>query len=94
LTGFWDHDQRFGGSVQLDKVVVATYSHSDLILRMTKQEFKRLRKSVHYSQAKLAEKLDLYIRTISRYETGELNIPKVAELALRYIVEKATKEGT
>ena len=58
---------------------------------MTKQEFKKLRKSIGYSQVKLAQELDLFIRTISRYETGEIEIPKVTELALRYIVDKTRK---
>jgi len=59
---------------------------------MTKQEFRRLRKSIGYSQAKLAQEMDLFIRTISRYETGEIAIPKVTELALRYIVDNAKKQ--
>jgi hypothetical protein len=41
----------------------------------------------------LARELDLYVRTISRYETGDLAIPRVTELALRYVVEKAKKKG-
>jgi len=52
---------------------------------MTKQKFRKLRKSIGYSQAKLAKEMGLFIRTISRYETGELEIPKVTELAMRYI---------
>jgi transcriptional regulator with XRE-family HTH domain len=59
---------------------------------MTKHEFKKVRKSIGYSQAKLAQEMDLFVRTISRYETGELPIPRVAELALHYIVSK-TKQG-
>jgi len=59
---------------------------------MTKQEFKRLRKSIGYSQVKLALEMGLYIRTISRYETGYIAIPTVSELALRYIADKAKKQ--
>jgi transcriptional regulator with XRE-family HTH domain len=59
---------------------------------MTKHEFKKVRKSIGYSQAKLAQEMDLFIRTISRYETGEIEIPKVTELALRYIAEKAKRQ--
>jgi transcriptional regulator with XRE-family HTH domain len=59
---------------------------------MTKSEFKKLRKSIGLSQAKLAKEMDLFIRTISRYETGALKISRVSELALRYIAEKATKQ--
>jgi DNA-binding transcriptional regulator YiaG len=56
-------------------------------------EFKRLRKSIGLSQSMLAREMELYVRTVSRYETGELTIPKVTELALRYIVQRAkTKE--
>jgi DNA-binding transcriptional regulator YiaG len=60
---------------------------------MTASEFQRLRRSVGLSQSMLARELDLYIRTISRYETGELEIPRVTEFALRYVVEKAKKKG-
>lgn len=59
---------------------------------MTKHEFKKVRRSIGYSQAKLAQEMDLFIRTISRYETGEIQIPKVTELALRYIAEKANRQ--
>jgi DNA-binding transcriptional regulator YiaG len=51
-------------------------------------EFKKLRQSVNLSQSMLARELDLYVRTISRYETGELEIPRVTELALRYTVQQ------
>jgi transcriptional regulator with XRE-family HTH domain len=56
---------------------------------MTKQEFRRLRKSIGYTQGMLAKEMGLFIRTISRWETGEVKIPKIAELALMYIVEKS-----
>jgi hypothetical protein len=36
--------------------------------------------------------MDLFIRTISRYETGEIQIPKVTELALRHIVDNVNKQ--
>jgi transcriptional regulator with XRE-family HTH domain len=60
---------------------------------MTKQEFRRLRKSIGYTQEILAKEMGLFIRTISRWETGEVAIPKVAELALMYIVEKSKDRG-
>ena len=59
---------------------------------MTGGEFKRLRKSISLSQSGLARELDLYVRTISKYENDDLNIPRVTELALRYVVEQAKKK--
>jgi transcriptional regulator with XRE-family HTH domain len=59
---------------------------------MTRTEFKKLRKSGGYSQLRLAKEMGLFIRTISRYETGELKIPKVTELALRYIVQQSKRK--
>jgi DNA-binding transcriptional regulator YiaG len=56
---------------------------------MQPTEFKKLRKSVGLSQSQLARELDLYVRTISKYENNDLAIPKVTELALRYIVQNA-----
>ena len=69
------------------------YSRCDYI-EMMRIEFKKMRKLGGYSQAKLAKEMGLYIRTISRYETGELKIPKVTELALRYIVDQAKRKGS
>ena len=57
---------------------------------MTKDEFKKLRESISYTQAKLSEEMDITIRTITRWENGEIEIPKVVELALRSIVKKET----
>jgi len=57
---------------------------------VTKDEFKKLRESISYTQAKLSEEMDITIRTITRWENGEIEIPKVVELALRSIVKKET----
>ena len=59
---------------------------------MKGNEFKKLRESVGLSQSQLGRELDLYVRTISKYENDDLTIPKVTELALRYIVEKTQKK--
>ena len=55
---------------------------------MSGKEFRKLRESMEYSQARLSREIDVSIRGISRWENGEVPIPKVAELALRYIVDK------
>jgi DNA-binding transcriptional regulator YiaG len=55
-------------------------------------EFKKLRKSIGLSQSQLAQRLDLYVRTISKYENDDLTIPKVTELALRYVVQQAKQK--
>jgi transcriptional regulator with XRE-family HTH domain len=63
-------------------------------MTMKGNEFKRLRKFLEISQSQLARELDLYVRTISKYENDDLAIPKVTELALRYLVdEKSGKRG-
>lgn len=56
-------------------------------------EFKKLRESVGLSQSQLGRELDLYVRTVSKYENDDLVIPKVTELALRYIVEQVKHKG-
>ena len=56
-------------------------------------EFKKLRQSMGLSQSQLARELDLYVRTISKYENDDLAISKVTELALRYLAEHATTKG-
>ena len=61
-------------------------------MTMKGREFKRLRESIGLSQSQLGRELDLYVRTISKYENDDLIIPKVTELALRYTVDKAQKK--
>lgn len=58
---------------------------------VTGNEFRRLRRSAGYSQSQLAREIDVTIRSLTRWETGETPIPKIAELALKYITEKKQK---
>ena len=61
---------------------------------MTGDEFREVRrKSIKYSQARLSREMDITIRTITRWETGEVPIPKIAEMTLRFIELKARKKG-
>ena len=61
-------------------------------MTMKGSEFKRLRTSIGLSQSQLARELDLYVRTISKYENDDLVIPKVTELALRYLTQQLNKK--
>lgn len=54
---------------------------------MTKDEFKKLREAAGHTQASLAVAMGAHVRTVWRWELGETVIPKVVELALRYIAE-------
>jgi len=60
---------------------------------VTGDEFRKLRQSIGYSQSKLSIEIDVTIRSITRWETGEVPIPKMAELALRFIALEAKKQG-
>jgi len=62
--------------------------HYVYIDNMTKGQFKELREAIDYSQAKLAKEMGVTIRTITRWETGEFPIPRIAELALRSVVRE------
>ena len=55
-------------------------------------EFKKLRQSIGLSQSQLGRELNLYVRTISKYENDDLLIPRVTELALRYIAQQVNKK--
>ena len=44
--------------------------------------------SINYTQERLSKEIDVSVRGISRWEHGDIAIPKIAELALRYIIEK------
>lgn len=60
---------------------------------MTKEEFRRFRKSIDYTQAKLSKEMDVTIRTITRWENGDVAIPKVVEIALKAIVKDVKKRS-
>jgi len=59
---------------------------------VTKDEFKRLRQSAGHTHASLAAAMGVHLRTVWRWELGEIKIPTVVELALTYIAEKAKKK--
>jgi DNA-binding XRE family transcriptional regulator len=59
---------------------------------VTKDEFKKLRETAGHTQASLAVAMGAHVRTVWRWELGETVIPKVVELALRYIAEHAIKK--
>ena len=67
---------------------LALYRRFVYIGIVTGDEFRKLRESVGYTQAKLSKEIDVAIRSLTRWETGETPIPKIAELALRYVAEK------
>ena len=60
---------------------------------VTKKEFKKLRESSGYTQARLSQEMDVTIRTLTRWETGEVQIPKIAEIALKAIARQAREKG-
>jgi len=62
------------------------------VMSMTKNEFTKLRRSIDYTQARLSKEMDVTIRSLTRWETGEVAVPKIAELALRYIADRTKKK--
>ncbi len=60
---------------------------------MTPGAFRKIRKSIGYSQPKLCKEMGISTRTITRWETGEVPVPKVAEMALELAVLKAKRKG-
>jgi transcriptional regulator with XRE-family HTH domain len=67
---------------------------SSICLFVTGNEFRKLRRSGGYSQAQLSREIDVTIRSLTRWETGETPIPKIAVLALKYVIEKKAEKGT
>jgi len=59
---------------------------------VTKDEFKKLRESAGHTPTSLAVAMGVHLRTVWRWELGETIIPKVVELALRYVAEHAAIE--
>lgn len=59
---------------------------------MQSGEFKKLRKAAGHTQASIAREMGVHLRTVTRWEIGEVMVPRVVELALRYIVEHVKKD--
>ena len=59
-----------------------------IMIWMTGKQFKELRESIGYTQARLAKEIDVTIRSLTRWETGKTPIPKIAEIALKHLVCK------
>jgi DNA-binding transcriptional regulator YiaG len=53
---------------------------------MKPAELMKIRERLKFNQSRLAAELNVQRSTVSRWESGEVAIPKVAELAIRYLV--------
>lgn len=52
-----------------------------------KIELKKLRKQTGLTQAELAAKIDVNVRTIQRWENGEISIPLCSMIAIKHILK-------
>ena len=52
---------------------------------VNKDEFKRLRDRLNMTQEELAKELGVTTRTIIRWESGDREIPRTVELAMKQI---------
>jgi len=53
---------------------------------MKPAELVKIRERLRLNQAQLSGELNVQRSTVSRWESGEVVIPKVAELAVRYLL--------
>ncbi len=60
---------------------------------VTPGRFRSLRESMDYSQAELGKLMNTSGRTVRRWETGEIPMPKMAQMAMELIMLKATRKG-
>ena len=60
---------------------------------MKGQALRRLRKALDMTQRELAEALGLNKNTVARAERNEIPIPRVTELATKYLLLMQTKKG-
>jgi transcriptional regulator with XRE-family HTH domain len=69
---------------------VLTYANDPQARRMTADDLRALRKRLGMTQAQLAAKLDLTVRTIAYYEGGHgpYKIPRVVALACKTLVNE------
>ncbi len=56
---------------------------------MTEDEFRELRKLAGHTHASISKEMGVHLRTVTRWEIGEVVIPRVVELALLYIADRA-----
>jgi len=61
---------------------------------MKPAELTKIREQLNLNQSKLAAELSVQRSTVSRWESGEVAIPKVAELAVRYLLVVRQKGKT
>lgn len=54
---------------------------------LTPEAFREAREALGYTQAQLAEALDVTRQTINRYERGHEPIPRVVTLAMAFIAQ-------
>ena len=66
-----------------------------IVLIVTSREFKTMRLKKYYSQSQLAGEFAVDVGTISRWERGEIKIPRLAEIALTSLKprQKSKKAG-
>ena len=60
---------------------------------MSGEEFRRLRNKLELNQVELGKLMDVSERGIRRWENDEVEIPTIAELALRYLAQNYRKRG-
>jgi DNA-binding transcriptional regulator YiaG len=60
---------------------------------MSARSFKKMRLAKGYSQSQLAREIDVNVQTISRWERGAVEIPRMAELALSALKPKPKGKG-
>jgi transcriptional regulator with XRE-family HTH domain len=58
---------------------------------MKGSEFAKMRRQAGFTQAQIAREIGVTIRSLTRWETGETPIPKLAVLGLKYVIEKRGK---
>jgi len=56
-------------------------------MQLTKEQFKSIRTELQYTQQELAKLLGVDTMTVSRYETGNIEISKTISILLRRIYQ-------
>lgn len=59
----------------------------EITMQLTKEQFKKVRTDLQYSQHELAKLLGVETMTVSRYETGNIEISKTISILLHRIYQ-------
>jgi DNA-binding transcriptional regulator YiaG len=93
LSGYRESDGKYGPQVAIEKLAGLHQAIAQTIVssqsRLTKEEFRFLRKELEKSQKEMGDLLDVSEQNVSLWERGQSAIPVLADFAIRLIASES-----